>query len=162
MTINSCIFRGYIGLWILLGLSSLGYAGICDFCACVTDATCTTEGNCANQTGCMSTEFIPPCTQTYTLEVKLSCNTVTGCEDCLGCAYIYHVNTGNLIGSAQAGCVSPTGCTGSWSGTLTGGATYKIYGCLRACNGNCTPCSECTAKARVYQTVNDCVTPCNW
>lgn len=158
---SNCIFRGYMSLWILLCLCCPGFAQtVCDFCTCVTDATCTTEGNCANLTGCVSTEFTPPCTQTYTLEVKLTCNSTTGCEDCLACAFIYQ--GGTFVTNVQAGCIAPGNCTGSTTVTLTGGTSYKLYSCLRACAGNCTPCSECTAKARVYQTVDDCAAPCNW
>ncbi len=138
---------------------NLALATVCDLCVCAIDATCSSpEISCSNQSGCVPTEFTVPCTGNYTFHLKLRCNSVTFCENCLACGYIYTAS-GSWVDGLQTGC--GTSCSGSsHSVTLTAGVTYKLYACLRTCSESCNPCSDCSALARVYQTIDDCSAPC--
>jgi hypothetical protein len=164
---NSCFLSGCAIIMVALCACGVSFAqgehgeggGVCDLCVCASDATCTADGACASQTGCSETTFTPACTGTYTFVVKLRCQSNADCEFCLACAYIY---TGGVwYAGQQAGCVVNQ-CSAVTTVGLTGGVTYKLYACLRACAGTpCTECSECTAFASVYQTSDDCAAPCN-
>ena len=161
---NSSLSSGFVILMVALCVCAPVFgqeeenaeSTVCDLCVCVTDVTCTAEGNCAGVTGCEFTQFTPSYTGTYVLKSVLSC---ADCEHCLACAVVTNA-AGGVIGSAQAGCVANQ-CSGGSTVNLTGGITYKLFACLRTCSGNSASCANCTAKAKVYQTEDDCSAPCN-
>lgn len=141
---------------------SSGWCGTpgCGQCICVTDEICTAEGNCSNRAECVETEFTAACTQTYTLDVELVCSLKDGCETCLACAHLYTA-AGKLVATLQAGCVQVQGAARTRV-SLTSGTTYKLYAGLRVCAGTSgSECSDCVARARIYESSVECITPCN-
>ena len=130
---------------------------VCDLCVCVTDVTCSSpEQACTNESGCSFVSFTPPCDGNYTFDVKVICP--ANCDNCFACGYLQDTVTGT-IRTLQGGC--GINCSSTMSVTLVGGRSYKLWACLRSCNNNCEDCAECTARARVYQTSDDCAAPCN-
>jgi hypothetical protein len=129
-----------------------------DLCVCVFDVTCTDVTGCdPNGEGCESTGFWVDCVAggTYKLELVLVCP--TGCQSCFACAEV----TGDGGNIFQVGCVTQS-CSYFTTLALSGGS-HTLRACLRSCPGqSCAQCTGCTAEARLYQTIDDCTTPCNW
>ena len=136
----------------------------CAECICVADNTCTGSDGCGNPANCGSVLFTANCDWTYTLKYELKCTTAR-CDRCYACAFVVDERTGQTIGGPIHGdCLSPFGCSGTTSVTLTDGTQYRLYSCLKHCWGyDRDDCAGCTARAYVYANPGDCnvMPPCN-
>jgi hypothetical protein len=130
-------------------------------CVCTSDATCYSGSGCDVSYGCETKEFTIDCTSggRFKFELVLACE---NCEHCLACAIITNPQ-GEWVGSRQVGC-NTQGCGSSDYVNLEGGVTYTLHACLVKCPDpdTCAGGVGCLAKARVYDSLDNCTTPCNW
>ncbi|MCB1060013.1 MAG: hypothetical protein KDB65_07270 [Calditrichaeota bacterium] len=160
-----------IGLCFVLGMgfgSALGQ-GIesCTQCICVADGSC--DGNISScngfDSGCAAQTFTAQCSGSYSLRYSLSCSGET-CNECFACVFVTD-SEGQVIGVCHSDCAN-SDCEGDCTNQapLTANERYKLYVCLRACEGgSCEECEGCVARGYVYNgsfsTSCDSIPSCN-
>ena len=144
---------------VLLTLSTMACAQICDLDAELTDATCTHVADACvggpGMHGCQSTTFVAPCTATYHLIAWISCTGGQECKSCLAEAWVYTEN-GTLVGCDHNDCGPGADCVGAAVNIqLTQGQKYTLYTCKLDCDDSGMDCDDCSADCTAQGSVTD-------
>lgn len=138
----------------------------CVICWTVTDNTCSEQSNCDNWGGAEFYTFTAPCNYDYIFICKTECSSEDQtCHVCATCSRLVRTSGNAVIGRCRTTMDGNGTCEWPCDNTayvdppaLTQGTEYRLEVSLQRCGDvdNCSACTSCTAKARVYHPSATC------